>query len=945
MRSSTSLPGRGGTIALDVGTLDIDGASVAATSVGIGAGDAGDIRIGVGNGTAPSIYPLALVNAVNGQITTSAEDAGGGDIVIQGPGSLRLSQSSGVDASDTGGEGGNVFVSMNNDIAVMDTSRILARAAVAGGAGGVIELTTDAFVKSPESEVVAENAVVINSPETDLGSQVTSLPADYLNASAMFHEPCAARGHGERVGSFTVARQAGLPPGPDGLIPIFATETVAPTDESGRAFLAGRYADAVVALNAAIAEHPSGSADELLRLGEARQALGEFDESLAPLTQAGSQQGGAETRVSVLYALSGARMALGDFDGAAAALADAAKLPQDASLRARGALLDGNLARLRGANAAAKAAYRRAMDGAARASLVRAQALASAARLAVDSRDAATATELAAQAADVVSQLPNDHAGWFVEVHLALTYSRAANADSTLFAESLRGAYGHLMRAAAIARTEDNPRDESVAAGELGALYLLERRLDESRVLTQQAIAAADRAGALDLRVAWYWQEGRIAWLSGDPDGALTMLRKAVADLGQIRFEARAGLIPANALFADRVAPVYQDLFEVLLAVSDQQDAAQQQQSLLEARQVIDGLREATLRDYFHDECVSLLEASAVPLDRVAKDTAVLYPVLLADRLELIVSFGGHIERHSRPYDRAEFEAHVKAFRQTLEDRTTREYLPHAQWLYQALLGDVADQLARGGASTLVFVPEGQLYSIPLEALHDGNGFLVERFAVAITPSLTLIAPRPLGAAPGAVLLAGMSNYGGGVPDLPNVPRELSSIQAEIGGTILLNDAFSTRGFRDAIAKSQPSIVHVASHATFTGASETSFVLTHDGPLNMASLYDVVAQSRFREPLELLTLSACETAAGDDRAALGLSGVAIRAGARSALGTLWTVSDEASQSVLTDFYHELAKRDVSKARALQSAQRQTLADPRFSHPFYWSPYVLISNWL
>jgi len=928
LRSSTSLPGRGGTITLDVGTLDIDGASVAATSVGVGSGDAGNIRIGVGTTGGAPIHPLALVQVVNGQIATSAEDAGGGDIVMQGPGSLRLSQSSGVDASDTGGEGGNVFVNMNNDIVVMDTSRILARAAVAGGAGGVIELTTDAFVKSPEAEVVAENAVVINSPDTDLGSQVASLPADYLNASAMFREPCAARGHGERVGSFTVARQTGLPPGPDGLIPVFATDAAAPTDSSGGAFLGGHYAEAVTLLNAAMAQHPGGSADQLLQLGEARQALGEFDASLAPLTHAVSQSD-ADTRVAVLQALAGAYMALGEFDRAAALLTEAAALPQDSSMLARSALLDGNLARLRGDDAAAGAAYRRASDGAAAGSLVRAQALASAARLAADSRDATLAIDLAVQAADAVSPLPDDHARWFIETHLALTYSRAAAADPALFAPSLRAAYGHLVRAAAIARSEDNPRDASVADGELGALYLLERRLDEARRLTQQAIASADRAGALDLRVQWYWQEGRIAWLSGDSDGALTMLRKAVSDLDQIRFEGRAGLIPANYRFADQVAPIYQDLFVVLLA----------------ARQVVDGLREATLRDYFHDECVSLLEAAAVPLDRVAKDTAVLYPVLLDDRLELIVSFGGRIERHSRPYDRAEFNAHVRAFRQTLENRTTREYLPHAQWLYQTLLGDVADELARGGATTLVFVPEGQLYSIPLEALHDGNGFLIERFAVAITPSLTLIAPRPLGAAPGGVLLAGMSEYGGGAPDLPYVPRELSGIQAEIGGTILLNDAFSAQAFRDVVAKSQPSIVHVASHATFTGASETSFVLTHDGPLNMTTLYDVVAQSRFREPLELLTLSACETATGDERAALGLSGVAIRAGARSALGTLWTVSDEASQTVLTDFYHELASGSLSKAQALQRAQRKTLADPRLRHPFYWSPYVLISNWL
>ncbi len=548
LRSSTSLPGRGGTISLDVGTLAIDGARVAADSVGIGSGDAGNIRIGVGTGAAPPVFPLTLVQLVNGEITTSAEDAGGGDIVIQGPGSLRLRRSSGVDASDTGGEGGNVSVDMRSDIVVEDASRILARAAVAGGAGGVIELTTDAFVQSPDSEVVAENAVVINSPETDLNSQVVSLPADYLNASAMFREPCAARGHGERVGSFTVARQTGVPPGPDGLIPVFVTDEIVPTDSAGRAFVAGHYSDAATLLVAAIAQQPSGSVDELLRLGEARQALGEFDESLTPLAQVGGSGRGdsPETRAAVLQASSGARMALGDFDAAATLLAEAANLTQDSSVLARGAVLDGNLARLRGDAAAAGAAYQNAIERATTASLLRAQAFASAARLAADSRDSTKAMGLAEQAAGVVAQLPDGHARWFVEVHLALTYSRVATTDPALFAESLRAAYAHLVDAARIARSANNPRDESVADGELGALYLLERRLDEARVLTRQAIAAADRAGAVDLRIAWYSQEGRIAWLSGDSEGALTMMRKAVTDLDQIRFEGAGRIDPGE---------------------------------------------------------------------------------------------------------------------------------------------------------------------------------------------------------------------------------------------------------------------------------------------------------------------------------------------------------------------------------------------------------------
>jgi CHAT domain-containing protein len=265
--------------------------------------------------------------------------------------------------------------------------------------------------------------------------------------------------------------------------------------------------------------------------------------------------------------------------------------------------------------------------------------------------------------------------------------------------------------------------------------------------------------------------------------------------------------------------------------------------------------------------------------------------------------------------------------------------------LYRTVLGDVADRLARAGATTLVFVPDGRLYEVPMAALHDGKSFLAERFAIAITPSLTLIAPRPLDAAPGQVLLAGVSDYGGRSAALPHVPAELNAIHSEVGGTVLLDAAFKTDAFQQAVARLQPAIVHVASHALFADASDTSYVLTYDGRISMATLYDVVAQSRFREPLELLTLSACETASGGDRAALGLSGVAIRAGARSALGTLWTVSDEASEYVLTDFYGEIARGNVSKARALQHAQQAALADPRFRHPFYWSSYVLISNWL
>ena len=99
------------------------------------------------------------------------------------------------------------------------------------------------------------------------------------------------------------------------------------------------------------------------------------------------------------------------------------------------------------------------------------------------------------------------------------------------------------------------------------------------------------------------------------------------------------------------------------------------------------------------------------------------------------------------------------------------------------------------------------------------------------------------------------------------------------------------------------------------------------------------------DPLELLTLSACDTAEGDDRAALGLAGVAIKAGARSALATLWEVNDEVSAQLVVDFYKELRDPSVSRVGALRRAQLKLLEDPRYDHPGFWSPFLLINNWL
>jgi CHAT domain-containing protein len=251
-----------------------------------------------------------------------------------------------------------------------------------------------------------------------------------------------------------------------------------------------------------------------------------------------------------------------------------------------------------------------------------------------------------------------------------------------------------------------------------------------------------------------------------------------------------------------------------------------------------------------------------------------------------------------------------------------------------------------GEIDTLVFVPNGALLSVPMAALHDGDQFLVERFALALTPGLELTDPRAMRPENMRALVGGVSQRVNGFTPLPNVVDEVQTVSELTGGEVLLNENFRREALRNALAEQPFSLVHLATHAQFSSSGEGAFLLAWDGPISLDELSEDIGLFRFRdEPLELLTLSACETAQGDDRAALGLSGIAIKAGARSALGTLWSINDPAAEALVATFYRELIVEGASRAEALRRAQRELIAQPRYRHPAYWAPFILIGSWL
>jgi CHAT domain-containing protein len=297
------------------------------------------------------------------------------------------------------------------------------------------------------------------------------------------------------------------------------------------------------------------------------------------------------------------------------------------------------------------------------------------------------------------------------------------------------------------------------------------------------------------------------------------------------------------------------------------------------------------------------------------------------------------------PIPSAALTSQAHAFRSLLEKRTTNQFMPHARRLYAALFAPLEPLLGEG-VETVVFVPDGPLRGLPIAALHDGRRFLVERFAFVTAPGLTLVEPESLAQrqAP-AVLVNGLSEPVQDFPALPFVNEEMAELERVFTGARFLRDGeFRLPAFERALRGRAYSIVHIASHGEFDSDPKKSFLLTHDARLTLDRLEQVMKAARFREdPVELLTLSACRTAAGDDRASLGLAGIAVKAGARSALATLWYVNDQASSLLVADFYRGL--REQSKAQALRAAQRALLADARFRHPGYWAPFLLIGNWL
>lgn len=494
-------------------------------------------------------------------------------------------------------------------------------------------------------------------------------------------------------------------------------------------------------------------------------------------------------------------------------------------------------------------------------------------------------------------------------------------------------------------------RLESYARGLLGRLYGLSGRADEARLLTEQAAFMADQSGAAEALFLWQGQLAALHERAGRSPEALAAYQNAARSIERVRPALARGVANIGAASSrDLVEPILLAYTDLLLRQGDES-------ALRRARAVVEQLKTIQLERFFEDACVAGAVGAVEQVEEIDDGVAIVYPIIFPDRVDLIVSTNERIWRRSVEVAEEDLERSARAMRSGLRhDDGGAGPIVEAQALHGWLIAPIGDLLEEASVHTIVFVPDGVLNGLPIAALHDGSEFLIERYAVATAMGLSLFDPRPFAdSRRRRAVLAGITDELS-IGDvqfsaLPSVAAELASASAYLPGRVLLNNEFSVERLTRELSGDQIAVVHLATHAQFGGNAEDTFLLAQDvngagAQLTLDDLEMITASTRIRgQPIELLTLSACETAVGDDNATLGLAGVAFKAGARAVLASLWQVSDASTAQLTPRFYRALIEERMSKAQALREAQLELLRDPATDHPFHWSAFILVGNWL
>jgi CHAT domain-containing protein/predicted negative regulator of RcsB-dependent stress response len=569
------------------------------------------------------------------------------------------------------------------------------------------------------------------------------------------------------------------------------------------------------------------------------------------------------------------------------------------------------------------------------------------------------ASALAPNISGVLATLPNDRPGIETRINGAHLLRRLKQLKPSIginYADIQR----LLDQSQTLAEASGDRRYQAQILGEQGAVAIEQQDLIKAFTQTERAISLAKAVNAPDVLYRQQERLGKLLEKRGDSAGAIAAYNGAITTLASLRSDLVGTNPEVLFSFQKSVDPIHRNLLRLLLQSNGNKPS---QDTLKRARGVLESLQREEITNFLQAAC---LRVNKVALEQVnsAQQTAIVYPFVLADRVATITSFPGQdgLELDSYPIA----EAKIKGVIGRLRDRAGDSLLNRASWnfttdsdlLYHAIFTPKTEALLKQNKTeTIVFVLDGQLRNIPMAALYNeaDKKFLIENYSIAITPGLELTDPKALGDTKLSAIAFGYTQSGSQIlpngqsydyPALEFVTDEIDNLKKQLQTESIQDKDFTVGSFESILSSRAAPVVHLATHGQFSSNKDETFLLASDGFINIDTLSETLQKNArlTATPLELLVMSACETASGDDRAALGLAGVALRSGARSTVASLWPVDDQAT-SVLMDVFYQQIKGRASKAKALQQAQLALMKQEGRDHPYFWASFILIGNWL
>ncbi|WP_335042731.1 CHAT domain-containing protein [Nostoc sp.] len=472
----------------------------------------------------------------------------------------------------------------------------------------------------------------------------------------------------------------------------------------------------------------------------------------------------------------------------------------------------------------------------------------------------------------------------------------------------------------------------------------------ESQNLTQQALLLTQPMTAPDIAYQWEWQMGRILAAQTKDDRAIAFYQMAVESLKSVRNDLLTINSDVQFSYRDNVEPVYRELVDLLL--KNHLKSAASQEYLQQAIANIDALQLAELQNFLRCNLVQIL-----PINRennpVDPNAVFIYPIILENRLEVIFKLPGqHLEQYVHSIPRNALQDTVMQLRSAIYTRNPSKIRAKSQVIYRWLIKPIEPYLQEhSNIKTLVFVLDGELRNIPMAVLYDEEKeqYLIQKdYALALLPNSQLFDLSNSQLEKPKILAGGIGEQQENVENHNfsslNID-ELQQIAKILPSKLLINSQFTPANLHKQLQSGVFSIVHFVTHGNFSSDPEDTYLLAYQQLIKARELNNLLRDDTVNsKEIKLLVLSACKTAESDNRAILGLAGLAVRAGANSTLSTLWQINDGSTSHLMVQFYTELKKGGITKAEALHRAQKALLLQPEYQNPYYWAPYILVGNW-